>query len=156
MKTAWQKFDEKFKVKEVQKKVKKLNKKTEKKKNFKKVPHSPTEGYEVCVEKIELKESKAGNPMVTVWFRIIEGEFKNHFLFYNQIVKEVWQIQLANNFLENLKQDFEISFESYSQYGKLLEDLEWEVKGQLAYKLLYAEGKNGFSTFEIVEWWETV
>ncbi|MBG9863102.1 hypothetical protein ABD99_00005, partial [Bacillus cereus] len=33
----------------------------------------PDGQYEVAVEKLELTESKKGDPMLTIWFKIVEG-----------------------------------------------------------------------------------
>ena len=37
------------------------------------VPHDT---YEISVQKLELTKSKKGDPMVTCWMKIVEGEYK--------------------------------------------------------------------------------
>lgn len=54
--------------------------------NRREVPHGD---YEVKVQKMELTESKKGDPMVSIWFKILTGEFKNSLLFYNQVITQV-------------------------------------------------------------------
>ena len=44
---------------------------------FKEVPEGK---YEVK-KKNELKQSKTGRPMVAFWFKILEGEYKNQYIF---------------------------------------------------------------------------
>ncbi|MDY4823226.1 MAG: DUF669 domain-containing protein, partial [Candidatus Onthovivens sp.] len=41
--------------------------------NFEAVPHGT---YEVEVNKMELKKSKKGDPMLSIWFKIINGPHK--------------------------------------------------------------------------------
>ena len=44
--------------------------------------------YEVAVAGITYKERKAGNPMATIRFKVLNGEYKGNSIFYNQIVDE--------------------------------------------------------------------
>ena len=50
--------------------------------DYKEVPDGT---YEVKIEKIELKASSKGDPMVSMWFRILSGDFKNSMIFMNQV-----------------------------------------------------------------------
>ena len=109
----------------------------------------PTGMYEVSLEKMELKESKKGQPMVSVWFRIIAGDYTGQMLFMNQVITKPFQIHICNQFLKSLKTGFEISFNSYSDYGSLIEDVYSEA-GKHEYALDYGE-KNGYKTFTITE-----
>ena len=52
--------------------------------NYKEVPHG---NYEVAVQQMELKASKKGDPMVSIWFKIVsDGEYKGSMIFYNQVI----------------------------------------------------------------------
>ena len=119
--------------------------------NFREVPHGE---YEVKVQKLELTESKKGDPMVTAWFKIVDGEYKGSLIFMNQVVNMGFQIHIANEILRALVQDiadFEIKFETYRQYTNLIMDVTEAIDGKYEYALSYAEGKKGFSTYEINE-----
>lgn len=118
--------------------------------NFKEVPHG---NYEVAITKLELGESKKGDPMVTVWFKILDGEFKNSLIFMNQVVTQGFQIHIVDDFLRSLETDVEIEFESYAQFGELLMDVFEAVEGKLEFGLKYGERK-GFNTFEITDVFE--
>lgn len=63
----------------------------------------PVGTYEVKIDKMEIKEcgseKHAGEPMFTVQFRILEGDFENSCLFMNQLITEGWQIGQVNKFL---------------------------------------------------------
>lgn len=118
--------------------------------DFKEVPIGK---YEVAITKLELGESKKGDPMVKVWFKILEGEYKNSLLFMNQVITQGFQIHIVNEFLRSLETDIEIEFESYEQYNDLLMDVFEEVNGKLEFVLDYGENK-GFNTFKIEEIFE--
>lgn len=119
--------------------------------NFKEVPLGT---YEVAITKLELGESKKGDPMVKVWFKIVsEGEFKNSLIFMNQVITQGFQIHIVDEFLRSLETDVDITFESYSQYADMLMDVFEEIEGNYEYGLKYGENK-GFNTFEITDIFE--
>lgn len=119
--------------------------------NFKEVPLGT---YEVAITKLELGESKKGDPMVKVWFKIVsEGEFKNSLIFMNQVITQGFQIHIVDEFLRSLETDIDITFESYSQYADMLMDVFEEIEGNYEYGLKYGENK-GFNTFEITDIFE--
>ena len=119
--------------------------------NFKDVPHGD---YEVRIEKLELTTSKAGDPMLTCWFKVLAGEYDGSMIFYNQVVTKGFQIHLANEFLRSLNSGIEIEFKSYTQYAQLILDVHEAIDGKCEYVLRYQEGKKGFSTYEITEVFE--
>lgn len=119
--------------------------------DYRDVPHGT---YEVEVDKLELIESKKGDPMVTAWFKVLDGEHKGGRIFMNQVVTRPFQIHLANVLLRQLAAelpDVVVKFESYKRYGELIADIREAIDGAFEYALDYAEGRNGFSTFEIRE-----
>lgn len=123
--------------------------------DFKEVPVGT---YEVEVEKLELTTSKKGDPMVSIWFKILDGEFTNNRIFYNQIIPGGFQIHLNNELLRSLEvfEDDEIKFESYAQYSELLLDIAEEIDALgLEYALEYGKNSKGYNTYKIVEVFET-
>lgn len=118
--------------------------------DFKEVPLG---NYEVAITKLELAESKKGDPMVKVWFKIVSGEYKGSLLFMNQVITKGFQIHIVDEFLRSLETDIEISFESYSQYNELLMDVFEAIDGNYEYVLEYGE-KKGFNTFKITDVFE--
>lgn len=118
--------------------------------DFKEVPVG---NYEVAITKLELGESSKGDPMVKVWFKILEGEYKDSLIFMNQVVTKGFQIHIVDEFLRSLDTDIDIAFESYSQYAELLADVYEAIEGNFEYGLKYGENK-GFSTFEITDVFE--
>jgi len=148
MANIWEKFDKVIDVEGLQKDVREAAKNGT---NFREVPHGE---YEVKIEKLELIESKAGDPMVTVWFRVLAGDYKGSMIFMNQVITKGFQIHIMNEFLRSLDSGYDVEFRSYSQYGQLLMDIHEAIDGRLEYGLKYGEGKKGFSTYKITDVWE--
>lgn len=117
---------------------------------FKEVPLGT---YEIKIKKLELKLSKKGDPMVSCWMQILEGDYKGQLLFMNQVVTRGFQIHIVNDFLRSLDSGEAIQFETYSQYAQLLMDVAEAIDGKREYALEYSE-KNGFNTFKIIEVFE--
>lgn len=144
MSNIWEKFDKEI-DKDMQKKIEEAENS-----EYAEVPYGD---YEVKVDNMELKISKNGNPMVSIWFRIVAGEFNNNLLFMNQVINQPFQIGLANKILRALDPNKNIEFESYSQYANLIMDIFEDIDGKFEYALKYGE-KKGFSTFEVLDIFE--
>ena len=144
----WEKFDKKIDTKVLKEGIKQARENGGG--NYEEVPYGT---YEVNVEKIELRESKKGDPMVSIWFNIIAGNFKNSKIFYNQVINQGFQIHLLNEFLRSLDTGVNIEFDSYGQYNEVLMDVAEGTK-TLEYALKYGENKKGFPTYEITEVFE--
>ena len=116
---------------------------------FKEVPHDT---YEIKIKKLELTLSKKGDPMLSCWMKILEGEYEDSMIFMNQVVTKGFQIHLANHFLRSLVEgmDIEVTFESYKQYAELILDISEAIDGKKEYLVDYGENK-GFNTFTIKE-----
>lgn len=148
MANLWDKFDKAIDVEGLQADIKEA---AENGANFREVPHGQ---YEVRIEKLELVESKAGDPMVTCWMKVLAGEYKGSLIFMNQVITKGFQIHIMNEFLRSLDSGIEVEFKTYKQYGNLLMDVMEAIDGQLEFALKYGEGKKGFSTYEIVDVYE--
>lgn len=119
--------------------------------DFKEVPHGK---YEVAITKLELTESKKGDPMVSVWFKVTNGEYKGSLIFMNQVITQGFQIHIADEFLRSLETAVDVQFESYSQYAEMLADIFEEIEDKVEFVLDYGENKKGYSTFEIIDSFE--
>lgn len=116
---------------------------------YREVPHGE---YEVKIEKMELRESKSGAPMLSIQFRIVEGEFKNSCLFSNQVVTQPFQISIANSFMRSLDSGVNVDFDgNYEHYNDTILDVFEAIdKEKLVYLLSYTESK-GYPRFKIKE-----
>ena len=115
------------------------------------VPHDT---YEVAINKLELVKSKKGNPMVTCWMKIVEGEYKGSLIFMNQVVRQDFQLRIANKFLRTLvaemAEPIDIQFKTYNQYSNMIMDIEEAIDNNFEYKVRYYDSK-GYNAFEIEE-----
>ena len=149
MANLWDKFDEAIDTKRLQEDVKEAAENGTG--SFKEVPHGE---YEVEVNKMELIGSKKGDPMVTIWFKVVSGEYKGSLIFFNQVITQGFQIHIVNELLRSMDTGLDIEFKTYKQYGNLLMDVMEEIDGRLEFALKYGEGKKGFSTYEITDVFE--
>ncbi|MEK5107052.1 DUF669 domain-containing protein [Cytobacillus sp. FSL K6-0129] len=122
----------------------------------------PDGQYEVEVEKLELKESSKGDPMLTIWFKIIEGDYENQRIFYNKVMQPQndkafgLQVHQNNEMLRALwdceKDD--VKFTGFKDYADLVLDIHEDIDGQFEYLLEKGTNNGGFDTFEILEVFE--
>ena len=120
-------------------------------KEFEAVPHGE---YEVKLDKLELKATKKGDPMVSAWFTILEGKYKKSKLFMNQVVTQGFQIHIVNEFLRSMGTDLNIEFVDYAQYADLLLDVaEFCDANNLEFAIKYEDNK-GYDKFTITEVFE--
>lgn len=118
---------------------------------FEKTPHGV---YEVSLTKMELGESKKGDPMAIIWYNIVAGEHKNKKIFQYQLVTGGFQIKLLLDLLKDMKvlPPEDVDFYSFSQLNDLLLDIFEKVQQEnLTFQLNYqANSKNpNFDTFKI-------
>ena len=121
------------------------------KREYDKVPHGE---YEVKIDKMELKASKKGDPMVSIWFTILEGKYKKSKIFLNQVITQGFQIHIVNELLKSMGTDLNIEFVDYKQYADLLLDVAEECDtNKLEFALKYEDNK-GYDKFTITEVFE--
>ena len=120
-------------------------------KEFEKVPHGE---YEVKIDKMELKASKKGDPMVSIWFTILEGKYKKSKLFLNQVITQGFQIHIMNTFLKSMGTSVNVEFVDYKQYAEMLMDIAEECDSAgLEFAIKYEDNK-GYDKFTITEVFE--
>ncbi len=144
----WEKFDKAVDVEGLKKDAQEV---AENKQNFKEVPDGK---YEVKIEKMELKESKSGRPMVSIWMKILSGEYKGQLIFYNQVIDMGFGLHNANEFLRSLDSGIDVKFESFGQYNDLLMDIHEAIDETLEYGLEYGTNSKGYNTYEITDVFE--
>lgn len=112
--------------------------------------------YEVSVHQMELKASSKGDPMVSIWFKIVsDGEFKGSMIFMNQVIMQGFQVHIVNELLRAMVAECEyapfIAFETYQQYADLIMDVQEAITDNYEFALKYGKTSKGFNTFEITE-----
>lgn len=134
------------------KEVKDIQKNGGQRGDYKEVPKGE---YEVSIKKMELKESSNKNPMISVWFEVLAGEYKGSLIFMNQVITQPFQVHIANEFLRSLGTGIKVEFEGdFEAYNDTVMDIAEAVDGRFEYLLNYSETKKGFSTFQIEEIFE--
>ena len=129
--------------------------------DYKEVPHGD---YEVAIHQMELKASKKGDPMVSIWFKIVsDGEYKGSMIFFNQVITQAFQIHIVNEMLRMIVSEMDDADEyiqriedtkekfSYKEYGNLIMDIFEDASENFEYALEYKKGKKDFSTYTISE-----
>ena len=119
--------------------------------DFKEVPVGT---YEVEVDKLELKKSKKGDPMLSCWMKVAAGEYKGSLIFYNQVLTTGFGLHNANEFLRSLDTDVKVDFTNFKQYHEMLLDVYEAVNGNLSYQLEYGKNAKGYNTYKITDVFE--
>ena len=118
-------------------------------------PEVPVGKYEVKIEKLELRESSKGDPMVTAWFRILKGNHANQLLFMNQVITQGFQIGQVNQFLRDIDVVDDVEFKDFNQYNDLIMDVFENLTEQgLEFLLDYRQNDKGFPIYKIKEVYE--
>ncbi|TFE02872.1 DUF669 domain-containing protein [Jeotgalibacillus salarius] len=153
----WDKFDKQVDLDALQEDVKDVEENGGG--DFEPVPDGQ---YEVEVEKMEMTESKKGDPMLSIWFKIIDGDLEGQRIFYNKVMQPQndrafgLQVHQNNQMLRSLwdceKDD--VKFSSFGDYADLVLDIHEDIDGKFEYLLEKGTNKDGFDTFEIVEVFE--
>jgi hypothetical protein len=126
--------------------------------NYKEVPHG---SYEVKVEKLECKMSSKNNPMVSIWFRILAGDYENSMIFYNGVFYEDWMrhrvVKMLSALLDDSSHEAEINLilksGDVSTINDFCMDIHEAIDGKFEYLLDYGQRK-GYDTYEIKEVFE--
>lgn len=144
----WNEFDKAINTKELQNEIKEAAENGGG--NYKEVPVGK---YEVAVEKMELVKSKKGDPMVTIWFKVVgkDDPYKGSLIFMNQVITQGFQIHIVNEILCSMDTGIDVHFDTYSQYGNLLMDIHEAIDKKVEFALDYSENNKGYKIFEIEE-----
>lgn len=119
----------------------------------------PVGKYEVKVEKLEcVKARTSGNPMISIWFRIVNGNMKNSMIFYNGVFHQDWMrhrvAQLLSDLIDEGDRAGEINLilktNDVAQINDFCMDVHELIDGRLEYLLNYGQSK-GYPTYTIEE-----
>lgn len=121
----------------------------------------PVGKYEVKVDKLECKMSKAGNMMISIWFRILEGKFEKSVIFYNGVFHEDWMRHRVAKILSDIVDDGDRTAEinlilksgSLDEIDNFCMDIHESINDRLEYLLDYGLSK-GYQTYKIEEVYE--
>lgn len=114
----------------------------------------PVGKYEVSIQKMELTESKkSGDPMASVWFKVLNGEFKNQYIFMNQMLTNEYGIHRFNEFMRSLDTTIDVEWTgSFGAYADLIDAVKDAVdKEGLEYYIDYTQNDKGYSAFKVLQ-----
>lgn len=123
--------------------------------DYKEVPFGT---YEVEVNKLECKMSKTNKPMVSIWFKILEGDFANSMIFYNGIFNEDWMrhrvVKMLSTLMDDSSHEAEINLilksGDVNTINDFCMDIHEDIDGKFEYLLEYGQ-KKGYNTYNIKE-----
>ena len=113
--------------------------------SYKEVPDGD---YEVAITKMELKATKEGKPMVSVWFKIVNGDYKGQLIFANFVLTSGFGIHKCNEFLRSLGSNLDVDFTTFSAYGKLVAEL-FEYAKDYEFALEYIHNSRNYPEYTI-------
>lgn len=122
----------------------------------------PDGRYTVKFEKLEVKETKDGRPMLSIMARILEddeneGKYVKNCLFMNRVLfgtkNDANMIASAVGWLQKLECETNVTFKDYDQFSDVVLDVfeeleEYNVNALVDYK------ESAFNSISIVETWE--
>lgn len=111
----------------------------------------PFGSYEVRITKLELRESKKGDPMAAVWFKILTGDYAGQMIFMYQTLTTGFGVRRFCDFLSALTDDVEVEFKDFVQFAETMQLVYDDITGKYEYELDYEQNDRGFKTFEIVQ-----
>lgn len=115
----------------------------------------PSGLYEVKVEKMEIRPTRKEDPMLSIWFRILDGKYKNQFIFFNRVLTTGKNISMACTFMRSLKTGVEVEFEDFVQYNDVIQEVFTTInRRRYEFALKYTRQENGFDEHEIKEVFE--
>ncbi|MFS4464709.1 DUF669 domain-containing protein [Staphylococcus haemolyticus] len=152
----WDQFDKQVSTEEIQNAVK------DAKNND--YPEIPDGTYEVALEDMVLKTSKKGDPMLTITFVILEGEYADNKIWYNGVMQPNnekaigYQVHKNNVMLRSLLDQDEdnesrVFFKGFNQYNDLVLDLAEELV-DAEFALEITTDKKGYQQYKITEVFE--
>ena len=114
----------------------------------------PVGTHEVKLVKGEVKATKNGDPMVSLWFEVLAGEYKGQKIFFNQVITQGFQIHIVDDFLKSIDSGVDVHFEDYAQYNDMIMDVVEACDGVLEFALEYGVNNKGFNTYKITDIFE--
>lgn len=153
----WEKFDKQVDIEALKEDVEEVEEN-----GFGDYEEVPEGEYEVEVNKMELTQSKKGDPMLTIWFKIVEGEYEGQLIFYNGVMQPqnekafAFQVHRNNEMLRALwdceKDD--VKFNGFADYASLVDEIFEDIDGNFEYVLEKKTDKKGFDQYKILEVFE--
>lgn len=116
----------------------------------------PVGKYEVALDSLVLKESKAGDPMIAARFTVVNGTFQNRKVFLNQLVlkgdqNDAFRVHTCNVLLRSLESSLtdQVRFDGLQAYDQLINAVAGECTD--AEYLLEISERKGYRNYKVLE-----
>lgn len=116
----------------------------------------PVGKYEVALDSLVLKESKAGDPMIAARFTVVNGSFQNRKVFLNQLVlkgdqNDAFRVHTCNVLLRSLESSLtdQVRFDGLQAYDQLINAIAGECTD--AEYLLEITERKGYRNYKVLE-----
>ena len=116
----------------------------------------PVGKYEVSLDSLVLKESKAGDPMIAARFTVVNGTFQNRKVFLNQLVlkgdqNDAFRVHTCNVLLRSLESSLtdQVRFDGLQAYDQLINAVASECTD--AEYLLEISERKGYRNYKVLE-----
>lgn len=116
----------------------------------------PVGKYEVSLDSLVLKESKAGDPMIAARFTVVNGTFQNRKVFLNQLVlkgdqNDAFRVHTCNVLLRSLESSLtdQVRFDGLQAYDQLITAVANECTD--AEYLLEISERKGYRNYKVLE-----
>lgn len=118
--------------------------------NSRKFEPIPSGKYEVSIDRLEMKETKAGNAlMLSAMMTILEGPCKNRKMFFNQMLNTGFGIHKSNEFLRSLGTGEKVEFVDFNKYNDMIKAIEFTIHNTgLEYEIEYTRTEKDGRTYE--------
>ena len=118
--------------------------------NSRKFEPIPSGKYELSIDRLEMKETKAGNAlMLSAMMTILEGPCKNRKMFFNQMLNTGFGIHKSNEFLRSLGTGEKVEFVDFNKYNDMIKAIEFTIHNTgLEYEIEYTRTEKDGRTYE--------
>ena len=123
--------------------IEKLNKSMD----FNKVPDGE---YKVEIIDMAVKQSRKGNWMIQVLFKILEGQYKNDVVPAYMMVNKR-NAETNNEFLTSLATHIKVECVSITQYKQLVDDIFITIMHEKQYDIKVSTSASGFTNYKVLK-----
>ena len=106
--------------------------------------------YRIEIMDMVVKQSKRGNWMIQVGYKILNGKYENTVLWSFFVIRQS-NILVNNAFLKSLGTSIPIECTSITQYQKLVDDIFITIRGDKEYDAELNTSFNGFTSIKIIK-----
>lgn len=110
----------------------------------------PVGEYECAIKKLELKKSKGGDDMLSVWWEILDGEQKGRLMFQNVFMGGDFGKHNYKKFMQSIKTDIDVfNFTNRNELEDVIAEVFDDVTSKYEYLVKSYLNKKEFREYEI-------